>query len=140
MADTVEGLVKRLLEPVDWAHFVSDDHASDYQAERHEAASALEALVVERDALKIESSKHAYEADKAREDRDKAERRSEAFWKPQFEAAEARGDRLLTVLERVVAADTRATYSGLATAPTGAEIGPAGEIARSALSDMGKPE
>lgn len=57
-------------------------------------SSAIASLVKERDALKIESSKHAYEADKAKQDRDTAERRSEDFWSGRVASAEARCARL----------------------------------------------
>lgn len=50
-------------------------------------------------------------------------------------AAEARCKRLEEALRQVVAADTRAAYRGLATAPDQMEIGPAGEIARLALQE-----
>lgn len=74
----------------------------------HEAADALaakdaaiERLVAERDALKIESSKHAHDADKAREDRDNAERRSETFWSRQAKAAEAQRNKLKEALDQL---------------------------------------
>ena len=51
MTDTAE-LIARLQEPVDWAHFVSDDHALDYQVERFKVADALSSLVRERDELR----------------------------------------------------------------------------------------
>lgn len=40
------------------------------------------------------------------------------------------------LLHKIAVADTRVQYSGLATAPTGVEIGPAGEIAQAALSAL----
>ena len=63
-----------------------------------EAASAIASLVKERDALKIESSKHAYGADKAKQDRDTAERRSEDFWSGRVASAEARCARMKEAL------------------------------------------
>ena len=60
------------------------------------AADALTSLTqrlavveAERDEARKLNNKYAWERDKAREERDAAERRSEAFWKPQLQAAEA---------------------------------------------------
>lgn len=69
-----------------------------YDRKTREAASAISSLVEERDSLKIESSKHAYEADKAKQDRDTSERRSEDFWSGRAEAAEARCARMKEAL------------------------------------------
>lgn len=91
------GLIERLhdgvpLTRVSGVGEVADTEAADRTMD--EAASAIASLVKERDALKIESSKHAYEADKAKQDRDTAERRSEDFWSGRVASAEARCTRL----------------------------------------------
>ena len=36
-------LIDLLREPIDWAHFVNDDHAQDYAKLHRKAADALEA-------------------------------------------------------------------------------------------------
>lgn len=41
---TLSELVERLRAPIDWAHFVSDEHMQDYQHERIDAADRIEAL------------------------------------------------------------------------------------------------
>lgn len=56
----------------------------------------LQAEVAEARAL---NNKYAWERDKAREERDAAERKSEAFWKPRLEAAEAEVAWMRTALE-----------------------------------------
>lgn len=58
--------------------------------------TSLRAEVGEARAL---NNKYAWERDKAREERDGAERKSEAFWKPQCEAAIAERDRLRAEVE-----------------------------------------
>ena len=54
------------------------------------AADAIERLVRERDEAQALNNKYAWERDKAREERDVAERRSEDHWKPRVTAAESR--------------------------------------------------
>jgi hypothetical protein len=51
MTKDTSDVVARLTEPVDWAHFVNDDHAADYQAERAEAAALISSLVAENERL-----------------------------------------------------------------------------------------
>ena len=47
MADLteIEDLIEQLEAPIDWAHFVRDDHAMDYQELHMRAASALRQLL-----------------------------------------------------------------------------------------------
>lgn len=88
------GLIERLRTDAGYLRHRSHQTLSTIGNECDEAASAIASLVKERDALKIESSKHAYEADKAKQDRDTAERRSEDFWSGRVASAEARCARL----------------------------------------------
>lgn len=97
-----------------------------FEAEPLYDAAAIERLVAEVARLKIESSKHAYEADKAREDRDHAERRSEAFWSKQTKATEAQRDKLKEALDRL---SRDATQIMSAHDPRGAELGMTGDEA-----------
>lgn len=97
------GLIERL-NGVGFTLATDRKYASDIA---YEAASAIASLVKERDALKIESSKHAYEADKAKQDRDTAERRSEDFWSGRVASAEARCARLEEALRPFEAAFSR---------------------------------
>lgn len=59
----------------------------------------LAALERERDEARALNNKYAWERDKAREERDAAERRSEAFWKPQLTAFQAEVERLKEALK-----------------------------------------
>lgn len=63
-----------------------------------EAADAITTLERERDEARALNNKYAWERDKAREERDAAERRSEAFWKPQITASQAQVERLKDAL------------------------------------------
>lgn len=77
-------LVRRLREPVDWAHFVSDDHALDYQTERREAADAIDSLVRE-----LAGARAVIDVQR--------EKLSGGPW-DRLEAAEARCEKLATAL------------------------------------------
>lgn len=68
-----------------WHNVAMKDAAKDCA----QAAAALTTLIAERDAATALNNKYAWERDKAREERDAAERRSEAHWKPRLETAEA---------------------------------------------------
>ena len=85
----IAGLVERLEK---WGKWLDADIGWDEPAgaDLREAATALQRVAQERDAANQLNNKYAWERDKAREERDAAERRSEAFWKPQIAAAEAR--------------------------------------------------
>ena len=85
----IAGLVERLEK---WGKWLDADIGWDEPAgaDLREAATALQRVAQERDAANQLNNKYAWERDKAREERDAAERRSEAFWKPQLAAAEAR--------------------------------------------------
>lgn len=101
------GLIERLRTDAGYLRHRSHQTLSTIGNECDEAASAIASLVKERDALKIESSKHAYEADKAKQDRDTAERRSEDFWSGRVASAEARCARLAEALRPFPAAFSR---------------------------------
>ena len=86
MTKDTSDVVARLTEPVDWAHFVNDDHAADYQAERAEAAALISSLVAENEDLAETAAKYRVVCD----DRDSWRRTAE---KCKSEAVEA--ERLL---------------------------------------------
>ncbi len=77
-------------------------------------ATTIERLTADLAALKIESSKFAHGMDKAREERDAAERRSEAFWKPQVEALSALNARQAEALKDAVLDAIERQYNGTA--------------------------
>lgn len=89
-------------EPIAWG---SDSAVMD------EAASLISALEAERDEARKLANQYAWERDKAREERDVAEYRSAAFWKPlnaktvaRAEAAEAQVATLQAKLEKAAEA------------------------------------
>ena len=55
-----------------------------------EAADRISTLERELEEARALNNTYAWERDKAREERDATERRSEAFWKPRLTAAEAK--------------------------------------------------
>lgn len=111
MTDTAE-LIARL-KPVAWLHPTADwAHKSHGYVAAHCTrggprplplyqidADALSSLVRERDEALKDLNRYAWERDKAREERDKTERRAEAFWKPQLHAAEADAARMREALQ-----------------------------------------
>ena len=68
-------------------------HADDADLDI-EAADLISALERELEEARALNNKYAWERDKAREERDATERRSEAFWKPRLTAAEAKAARM----------------------------------------------
>ena len=113
MTKDTSDVVARLTEPVDWAHFVNDDHAADYQAERAEAAALISSLVAENEDLAETAAKYRVVCD----DRDSWRRTAE---KCKSEAVEA--ERLL--------AEARATTELLLSRidPILDELGPGGYL------------
>ena len=91
-APDIAGLVERAM---------SNAPLLDYIPLLRDLASALTRTAQERDAAIQLNNRYAWERDKAREERNAAERRAEAFWKPQFTAAEARLSSARDALEAI---------------------------------------
>ena len=73
------------------------------------ARDVITTLTAERDAAIALNNKYAWERDKAREERDAAERRSEAHWKPRLEASQALVQSMREALEQIVDPANRET-------------------------------
>jgi hypothetical protein len=87
MGDDNSDIVLRLTGRADW---YDDAHPGTVKTPDllREAATLITSL---REALEEATklnNKYAWERDKAREERDKAERKAEAFWRPQVERLE----------------------------------------------------
>jgi hypothetical protein len=88
MTPTSEVVADFLIREADLRDTAPDDYDENVTAKMREAAALISSLVAERDAAVALNNRYAYERDKAREERDAAERRSEAHWKLRFEQAE----------------------------------------------------
>lgn len=97
MTDTAE-LIARATEEADYLERMNVSPLSTRTTLR-DLADALSSLVRERDEALKDLNRYAWERDKAREERDKTERRAEAFWKPQLHAAQADAARMREALE-----------------------------------------
>lgn len=94
--DLVARLRTCLAQAKDTEPNVTMQTALEYRlAEAIDRITHLEQELAEALAL---NNKYAWERDKAREERDAVERRSEAFWKPQLTASQAEVERLRAAL------------------------------------------
>jgi hypothetical protein len=74
----------------EWANWLDADIGRNEPAgtQLREAATLITSLREALEEAKALNNKYAWERDKAREERDQAERKAEAFWRPQVERLE----------------------------------------------------